>query len=616
MNFEKNNFKIICMSCQVDLEDLEDLNKKYDNSFESVKENIEKYKTIVIDLYNFYTNNYKKPYFKKKFGNYFGKVGRRNDIVVKKAYIIYAYNLMINNNELVEDEEFMHHIQIKNARNISGVNAFAILLAPYPDNNEGFNGCKHDCFYCPNETRANGAENDISRSYLSKEPAVSRGLRQGWDPILQINDRLDSLIVQGLQVDKLEIIIEGGTYTEYPIDYLTRFHRDIFYAANTFFDKEKREKLSMEEEIVINQTGNVKVIGICAETRPDTLDEKWIRFFRKSGTTRIQLGVQHSDNNILKKINRGHTFEDSCRAIKILKDNCFKIDIHIMPDLPGATPEADKAMFNTILNSDVLAPDQVKIYPTEIVPWTKIKKWHDEGVYKPYADEKPRMLVDVVKHAVKITPYYTRISRIVRDIPLTYITGGNTCCNLRQVIQDELDSENFHTKDIRYREIGRHPHYRFKPSKYFVTKYYGSGAYEYFISLESRDRKALFGFIRLRIPPKNHNPYFNTLLKKGLVRELHVYNWIVPVNKKSVKGASQHKGIGKKLLKIAEWIAWCNNLEGVAVITGEGVRTYYNKRGYDNCESFAVKKFTFTRNNCLIVLFALFLKILLYIIAN
>lgn len=593
------------MACQVGILDLENLNKKYDDSFDTVKSNIEKYKEIVIELYKFYCENHKKKDFKKKFGNYFGRVGRRNDICVKKSYIIYTYNLMIVSNEMKLDDEFMHCIQIKNARNISGVNAFAILLAPFPDNNEGFNGCQHDCFYCPNETKANGAQNNISRSYLSKEPAVARGLRQGWDPILQINDRLNSLLVQGLQVDKLELIIEGGTYTEYPIDYLTRYHRDIFYAANTFFDKDKREKLSMEEEIIVNQTGKVKIIGICAETRPDTLNEKWIKFFRKSGTTRIQLGVQHSDNAILKKINRGHTFEQSCEAIKLLKDNCFKIDIHIMPDLPGSTPEKDIKMFDVILNTSVISPDQIKIYPTEIVPWTKIKKWHDEGSYTPYADKSPRSLVDVVKHAVKITPYHTRISRIVRDIPLTYISGGNVCCNLRQVIQDELENENFHTKDIRQREIGRNAHYRFKPSRYFITRYYGSGSIEYFISLESLDRKALFGFIRLRIPPKDHKPYFNTLLNKGLVRELHVYNWVVPVKRKAVKGASQHRGVGKQLLKIAEYVAWFHNLEGTAVITGEGVRTYYNKRGYYNSESFAVRKFIITRNQWLLCMFAI-----------
>ena len=602
------------MSCQIELQQLEDLNKKYDNNFDCVKENLNKYIEIVLSLHKFYINNHKYPNFKKKFGNFFGRVGRRNDIVVKKSYIIYTYNYMVNNTLITFDDEFMHCIQIKNARNISGVNAFAILLAPYPNNNQGFNGCKHDCFYCPNETIANGAENDISRSYLSKEPAVARGLRQGWDPVLQINDRLNSLLVQGLQVDKLEIIIEGGTYTEYPIDYLTEFHRDMFYAANVFFDNSKRERLSMEEEIIINQTGNVKIIGICAETRPDTLSEEWIKFFRKSGTTRIQLGVQHSNNAILKKINRGHTFEDSCRAVKILKDNCFKIDIHIMPDLPGATPELDRIMFDTILNTSIIAPDQVKIYPTEIVPWTKIKKWHDEGLYTPYSDKNPRLLVDVVKDAVKLTNYYTRISRIVRDIPLSYISGGNMCCNLRQVIQDELNSENFHTKDIRQREIGRNPHYRFKLSRYFITRYIGSNAIEYFISLESFDRKALFGFIRLRIPPKDHKPYFNTLNKKGLIRELHVYNWIVPVKRKATKSASQHKGVGKHLLTIAEWVAWFHNLQGVAVITGEGVRTYYHKRKYYDSESFAVKSFLLTRNNFyILILILLWLRSIFFI---
>ena len=598
------------MTCQVNIEDLEDLNKRYDDKFDTVKANIGKYQDVVKQLYDFYEKNHKKPDFKKKFGNYFGRVGRRNDIDIKKAYIIYVYNLMISNDSMELDDEFMHCIQIKNARNISGVNAFAILLAPFPDNNFGFNGCKHDCFYCPNETIANGAKHDISRSYLSKEPAVARGLRQGWDAVRQINDRLNSLLVQGLQVDKLELILEGGTYTEYPKDYLTIYHRDIFYAANTFFDKDKRERLSMEEEIIINQTGKVKIVGICAETRPDALNDDWIKFFRKSGTTRIQLGVQHSSNRLLKKINRGHSFEKSLEAVKILKDNCFKIDIHLMPDLPGSSPEIDKAMFDTILSGD-LAPDQVKLYPCEVVPYTKIKQWFDKGEYIPYSDTNPRSIIDVVKHAVKITPYYTRISRIVRDIPLSYITGGNMCCNLRQVIQDELDSENFHTKDIRYREIGRHPHYRFKPNMYFITRYKGSGSTEYFISLESLDRKALFGFIRLRIPPKDHNPVFNILKNKGLIRELHVYNWIVPVNKKASNSATQHKGIGKNLLRIAELISWLHNLNGTSVITAEGTRTYYHKRGYHDKDTYAIKNFIFTRNQLIFPIILCFFLTLL-----
>ena len=159
------------------------------------------------------------------------------------------------------------------------------------------------------------------------------------------------------------------------------------------FFSNKRERLTLQEEISLNMLGQVRIIGLCIETRPDAITNDWIRFFRESGTTRIQLGVQHTNNFILKKINRGHTFEESCRAVSKLRNNCFKIDIHLMPDLPMASPEEDKKMFDTIFLTNRLNPDQIKIYPCEVTPYTVIEKWHKTGKYTPYADRNPRLLL-------------------------------------------------------------------------------------------------------------------------------------------------------------------------------------------------------------------------------
>tara|TARA_Y100000389_G_C17451104_1_gene514863 strand:+ start:837 stop:2654 length:1818 start_codon:yes stop_codon:yes gene_type:complete len=579
------------MSCQkISTSDLEDIIKTRDDKFDKVNNNITTYKEIVEKLLNFYKENNNKKNFKKLFNQYFGKLGRRKDIILKKIYVVYVYKSMINNNEIENINNFWHYIQLKSSRNMSGVNSFAILLPPFPVNDD-FNGCNHDCYYCPNQTKANGADVDIARSYLLKEPAVQRGFRNGWNAIDQMVDRMNSLLVQGLEVDKLELIIEGGTYTEYPMTFLERFHRDIFYSANTFFDINKREQLSIKEEIKINMTSSVRIIGICIETRPDAINDEWIRFFRHTGTTRIQLGVQHTNNKILKKINRGHTFEQSCEAIKLLKNNCFKIDIHLMPDLPLSSPEEDKKMFDIVFKTSIITPDQVKIYPCEVTPYTTIKKWYDTGKYIPYTDKEPKKLFNVVLHALMICPPWVRMPRIVRDIPLLYIEGGNKYCNLRQMIQDKIEKDNIRINEIRSREIGRNTQYKFKNSLYRIRKYIGSGSTEYFISLESWDTRALYGFIRLRIPPKYNKPIFKCLINKGLIRELHVYNWVVCVGNDGNKNSTQHRGVGKTLLKIAEWIAWFHGLEGTAVITGEGVREYYHKQNYHSEDSFAIKKY-------------------------
>ena len=585
------------MSCSnKNVQGIESIYSKHDDQFKTINStNIDKYNKLVTTLFQFYISNKEniKPNsdFKQKFNKLYGKLQKRGDIIVKKSFIVYIYQKLVKENILPNDPQFWLYIQKSPARNVSGVNSFALLLSPHP-NGQAFS-CKHNCYYCPDESRKNGADDDMPRSYLKNEPAVARGFQNGWDPYNQMMNRMNSLLMQGHEVDKLELIIEGGTYTEFPKSYLETFHRDVFYSANTFYDIEpKREPLELAEEIFINKTTKVRIIGICIETRPDAIDDDWIKFFRNTGTTRIQLGVQHTNNKLLKKINRGHTFEQAVECIKYLKNNCFKVDIHLMPDLPGSTPELDKEMFDIIYNSSVIQPDQTKIYPCEVVPWTVIKQWHETGKYIPYSDTDPKSLVDVITYAMTICPPWVRIPRIVRDIPLTYISGGNKCMNMRQVIDDGLKKSEKLSGDIRSREIGRHLEYNIFDSKYIVRKYEGSEATEYFISLESSDKKVIFGFLRLRIPPKNHAPVYSSIKNTGLVRELHVYNNIVPVGENK-KISTQHLGTGKTLVKLAEYISWFYGLEGVSVITGEGVREYYHKRGYESIQSYAVKKFKY-----------------------
>ena len=580
--------------------DIEDINNHTSNP-----ELFEIYSQIILDLLN-WIGNYDKDETKKKelFARELMRLERKShlknkNVIFRKNILINVLRKMLASKQLTYTDDKYNIdtlkvlLQKKPSRNISGITSITVLTSPHP-NGQSFS-CKHNCYYCPDErAHAGNGFQDQPRSYLYNEPAVLRANQHKFSAIDQTRNRLDTLFMNGHEIDKLEFILEGGTYTEYPPDYLEEYHRDLFYTANTYFDPAPRRKpLTIAEEMKINETTQVHIIGLCIETRPDAIDDVWMRRFREWGVTRIQLGVQHTDNKILKKINRGHTIEQALDCMKYLKDNCFKIDIHIMPDLPGATPEIDKIMFDFVYNT--LHPDQMKVYPCEVVPWTVIEKWYKSGKYLPYAESNLRDLIDVVKYSMTTCPPHVRLPRVIRDIPYTYIQAGNPHANLRQMIDHELEKENIWISDIRTREIGRHPQYYKRPAKYSVNKFEANGGTEYFIQYQSIDEKVLFGFIRLRLPAKDHNPVFPVLKNMALVRELHVYGNTNTVGRSSTSGA-QHTGIGSQLLKIAEWTAIRQFYTGIVVISGEGVKDYYRNRGYWDEDTFMIKKFYTVKN--------------------
>lgn len=545
---------------------------------------------------------------KKKFPNYLQKCTNIHQKQYKKTSLLFYYKKFTLLNKLEEDK-FLELMLMKSpSRDVSGINQITILTSPHPDN-QTFS-CKHDCYYCPNEPAHEGNNwTPQPRSYLYSEPAVLRANRNKFEADLQTFDRLKSLLICGHKCDKLEFILEGGTFTEYPKPYLYKYFRDFIYTCNNFFEIIKygfdssnlNHRKSLEEEISINKYARCKIIGICIETRPDSIllnDEDgipWIKTLLTWGVTRLQLGVQHIENRILKKINRGHNIEKVIEAIEVCKNNCFKIDIHIMPDLPGSSPETDIAMFDELYKSEKYQPDQMKVYPCEVVPWTIIEKWYKSGKYTPYGENK-EIIQNVISYSMKQCPPWIRLPRIMRDIPDQYISAGLKCGNMRQNIEGE---KGFIGRDIRSREIGRHPKYMLKDAKLFVRKYKASNGTEYFISFESKDNISLFGFCRLRIIHKknnNHSVYNNTLCNMGLIRELHVYGSLVGVNQlnhTNMQGV-QHSGIGRKLLKKAEKISMIGHFKrGVVVISGIGVRSYYEKQGYFLRNNYMVKHFKY-----------------------
>lgn len=514
-------------------------------------------------------------------------IQRTYKITLSKSNLIYFYNYL-NINNLA----FKKLITKKKSKSNSGVIVITLLTSGNPEYIDD-NGvlikdkfsCRHNCAYCPNE-KAHEGNNwvDQPRSYLYTEPAVLRANENNFDPILQFNSRITSLINMGHIVDKLELIILGGTWSNYNIKYRDYFITSTYYAANTFYT-DKRDMLSLEDEITLNETSKIHIIGLTLETRPDEITLNEIKEFRRYNCTRVQLGVQHTDNEVLKKIKRGHTIEKVYDAIKILKNNGYKVDIHLMPNLPGSSYDMDKKMLEDSLYDDRLQVDQYKIYPTAIVPWTQIKDWYDKGEYVPYND---LLLFELIKEFKKKVQKWKRLNRIIRDIPSTYITGGykHEYVNMRQLLQNDMKKNNWCCNCIRCREV-KDIKINLDNIELNTLSYYASEGMEYFISYETD--KYLIGFIRLRLANKvDKTNQLNILHDAALIRELHVYSNLSDVGN-NIETSYQHKGYGKKLVAEAEKIAYNNGYKKIAIISGTGVRNYYRNIGYELEDTYMVK---------------------------
>jgi ELP3 family radical SAM enzyme/protein acetyltransferase len=536
----------------------------------------------------------------RDFEKFLVSMRRQYKIPVGNVQLLYTYRILLQERKIMKNKTCESFLKAKSCRSNSGVMVVTVVTSPYPKSGEKITkfSCPYNCHYCP-------AEPDQPRSYLLKEPAVHRANRNKFDAVDQFRDRGSCYIVNGHPFDKVELIVLGGTWSSYPEDYKEEFVRDLYYAGNTFFDKNfmitPRERKSLDEEIKLNETALCRIIGLTIETRPDQIHKKELMTLRRYGVTRIQLGIQHTDDEILRGVNRQCTTKKAIHAIKMLKDTCFKVDIHLMPDLPGSSPEKDEAMFRYILESPDLQVDQWKIYPCEVVPWTEIKKWYDEGSYKPYADCKYEMginsrkiqtnplfeLLIRVKHQVHP---WIRINRIIRDIPSEYISAGNDAEDLRQHLQKEMRLRNLACKCIRCREV-KDKKTNIEEAQLVVRTYDASGGKEFFMSYESPDQKILYGFLRLRLSNHTGANIFPELEKTALIRELHVYGKVIPVYSKDMKDKKsvQHGGFGTKLLLEAQKIAKENGFMRIAVISGVGVRNYYRKLGFVDEEYFLIK---------------------------
>lgn len=513
-------------------------------------------------------------------------LAKKYKYLISKRELGMVYRLMIKKNpvQYPYNDTLWSLLITKSVRSESGIVNVSISLPP-----DKFS-CKYNCHFCPNEP-------GMPRSYLSNEDVFKRALEVEFDTVRQVYNRLDVLEKNGHPIDKLEFRVLGGTFSCYEKDLADAFVRDLYYAANTYYEDDKRPRGTIEEEQTINVTAKVHVVGLGVETRPDEIDEDEIIRFRRYGVTRVEIGVQHTDDTLLRRVNRGHGVKHSRRAVKLLKDYGFKVEIHIMADLPGATPEGDMKCYEEVLQGEDLIPDYMKDYPCLDVDFTKIKEWKADGKWAPYAETTPDAadLKRVLVYRQKITPPWVRVNRIQRDFQearedsLGY-TSTSIKTNLSQLVHDEAEKQGIYCQCIRCCEVSNEK-YNKDDIQYITRSFTASGAQEFFISAEipSHPRPLLIGFIRLRIGNALETSVIPELKgKTAMIRELHVYGRVKHVGFKDASGA-QHFGVGKTLLAMAETICVNQKVEQIAIISGIGVRDYYRKRGYELRGNYMMK---------------------------
>lgn len=542
-----------------------------------------------------------------------------------------------------QQRRLVRTLQMKPRRTASGVATITVLTKPWK--------CSSNCLYCPNDLR-------MPKSYLADEPACQRAERTFFDPYLQVAARLKALTEMGHITDKVELIVLGGTWSDYPESYQIWFIRELFRALNdgsqaigglparkhayesagiscdpellkAFVAEEQRcidnrettynqafdrlygenaawasvaqwQKATWEEletEHDANVDGQHRVVGLVIETRPERITPTHLAALRRMGCTKVQMGIQSLDEKV-RTLNDRHTSTQQIqRAFELLRLFGFKTHVHAMVNLLGATPESDKADYLRLCNDAAFQPDEVKLYPCVLVEGTGLCKRFEDHTWQPYSEPS---LVDVLVSDTCATPAFTRISRMIRDISAPDIKAGNKKVNLRQLVEQRIDSEGLATAEIRHREVSL-ANVAAEDLSLEVIEYETTATSERFLQWVTSQGK-IAGFLRLSLPHANaiaqlneeyeaatsktveqrHTLPFPLQVGEAMIREVHVYGRVEKLQHAGINNA-QHRGLGTQLVNRACELASRAGYQRINVISAVGTRGYYRKLGfYDN----------------------------------
>jgi elongator complex protein 3 len=487
---------------------------------------------------------------------------------IPKHAMVAVYYEMVESGEWEADESLLAKIRMKPTRTLSGVTTVTVLTRYHP--------CPGECIFCPQEDK-------MPKSYLSEEPGAKRGLENAFDPYLQVHNRIAALKAVGHTTDKIELLILGGSFSAYPRTYQEWFVRRCFDAMNEVNPGDNTDFETLTEAQTRNVQAEHRNVGLVIETRPDLVTREELQWYRYLGVTKVQMGAQSLDDRILKLNKRGHTAQETLDAVALLRSGGFKVVLHWMPNLYGAKPESDHEDFLRLWGEGAYCPDELKIYPCQLLEHTDLYELWVEGKYQPYSEETLLNLSADLKTHV---PRYCRINRIIRDIPSTYVVAGNKNSSLRQDIQREMTRRGTKCECVRCREV-RGSEVTSEEVRLHDLIYHPAHAEEHFLSFDTPEDQ-LAGFLRLSLPEDTHASGIIELTDAAIIREVHVYGLSLEVGEER-PGIAQHSGLGTRLIEEAERIARAKGFERLAVIAAVGTREYYAGRGFEMGDLYMVK---------------------------
>ena len=485
--------------------------------------------------------------------------------ILSKAALVAAYNEMLASGEQLPDQALLEKIRMKPVRTLSGVTTVTVLTKPYP--------CPGKCIFCPTDVR-------MPKSYLPDEPGAMRALEHNFDPFTQVRSRLTALESLGHPTDKIELLILGGTWSAYRRDYQEWFVKRCFDAMNGSADV---ESASLLEAQTLNETAPHRNVGLVIETRPDEINPKELVWLRTLGVTKVQMGAQSLDDRVLEMNKRGHSVAQTLQAVALLRAGGFKIVLHWMPNLHGATPQGDREDFARLWTG--FCPDEIKIYPNQLLANAELYEVWQRGEFQPYTTEE---LIDLIADIKPGIPRYCRVNRVIRDIPSTNVVAGNKRTSLRMDISAELKRRGTRCNCLRCREV-RGTSVDAATLRLDDLSYPAAFAEEHFLSFITPDDQ-IAGFLRLCLPePGSIETGIADLKDAALIREVHIYGQSLPVGTET-SGSTQHSGLGTKLLLEAETIATARGYKHLAVISAIGTRKYYLERGFERGDLYLIKR--------------------------
>lgn len=530
-----------------------------------------------------------------------------------------------------EEALLVRTLQVKPRRTASGVATVTVLTKPWP--------CSSACLYCPNDVR-------MPKSYLHDEPACQRAERNWFDPYLQVTARLRTLHQMGHVTDKVELIVLGGTWSDYPEAYQIWYMHELFRALNdmgceTAVERESETRRKQYRDAGIacerddlanwaaeaqarvtagdasynetvrnlyacgthvdgngwvaaaqwqtatfpqlealqrkNESTEHRCVGLVVETRPDAVTPKRLAMLRRLGCTKLQMGIQSLDERILAANHRGIGVDRMQQAFEFARIFGFKTHAHFMTNLLGATPESDAADYRRMVEHPAFKPDEIKLYPCALVDGTGLVAHWRDGSWRPYTEQE---LVNLLAEDMLVTPPFTRISRMIRDISAHDIMTGNKKVNLRQLVDLELAKRAQPVQEIRSREIAFGAAANDKLSLSEVA-YETTNTHEVFLQWVTPDNR-IAGFLRLSMPNADYANAHATDLPinagEAMIREVHVYGRVAGLHQGGEN--AQHRGLGRMLIERACNIARENGYTAINVISAIGTRGYYRKQGF------------------------------------